>query len=81
MEGLRLQTPEEAATAVEELFGAVAGHPSPAKHRWHCGECGRWVRFATVRKVPPRGPDWYDEHDYTGECKTHGEVSVTWPET
>ena len=72
----RLMAPEElAAPSMFEEY-----YPDPKKHRWHCSQCGRWVPFATVRKVPPSGPDWIDEHEYTGECKTHGRVDVTWPE-
>jgi hypothetical protein len=77
VEGLRLLTPGEqtASTMFDEHIIS-----NPKKHRWHCSQCGRWVPFPTVRKVPPHGPDWYDEHVYTGECKTHGRVDVTWPE-
>ena len=73
-------TPEELATPVEELFGGDLLYPELKKHRWHCSKCGRWVPFPTVRKVPVSGPDWIDEHEYTGECRTHGRVDVVWPE-
>lgn len=82
MSGLRLFTEEEDAanTAAADPFAAELVHPNPRAHRWHCARCGRFVRFATVRKLPPR-PGEADEHEYRGTCPAHGEnVDIVWPE-
>jgi hypothetical protein len=78
--GFRLfeETPEQAAArATFEAEHIDVLYPAK-RHRWHCGQCGRFVPFAGVRKIPPHGPDWVDEHEYEGTCKTHGRVDVVW---
>lgn len=81
MSGFRLETPEEAdARLLFEPAGAEELlYPPVSRHRWHCSTCGRFVRQATVRKLPP-WPGEADEHDYRGVCPKHGEVDVVWPE-
>jgi len=59
-----------------ELHPAVLRPP----YRWHCGTCGRFVPFATVRKLPP-WPGEADEHEHTGVGSSCGKVDVVWGET
>lgn len=55
-------------------------HPPPHRHRWHCGQCGRFVPSATVRVIPHWEYGYGPEQDTRGVCRTHGEVDVVWPE-
>lgn len=74
----RLETEEEAAARAEAdaLFGEELIHSVP---RAHCGQCGRFVREASVRKLPAYR--WEDEDVWRGTCSEHGEdVDVVWPE-
>lgn len=79
--GLRLETAEEVAARAlfEPDNAAELLYPPASRHRWHCSTCGRFVRQATVRKLPP-WPGEADEHEYQGDCPKHGRVDVVWPE-
>jgi hypothetical protein len=77
MTGFRLMTEEEIAAAADNPFEKHL-HPDPAKYRYHCGTCGRYVPFATVQVIPHWEYGYGSEQTTLGVCKTHGEVDVTW---
>jgi hypothetical protein len=78
MTGFRLLFEDEDA-ANQAAAPANAERLLHPPQRWHCGQCGRFVPFAGVRKLPP-WPGEADEHEYQGTCKTHGQVDVVWGE-
>jgi hypothetical protein len=59
------------------VFDEVVPLPNPAKYRYHCIMCGRFVPFATVGVSYNR---WDGDRTDWGTCKTHGRVEVTWGE-
>lgn len=68
-------TPEE--LAAPSMFDEYP-LPNPAKYRYHCGRCGRYVPFATVRVIPHWEYGYGSEQTTLGRCKDHGEVDVVW---
>ena len=78
MTTLRLLEPTE---QLADLFGEPDPllHPPPSQHRWHCGRCGRFVRFSTVRHIPHWEYGYGAEQDDRGNCSTCGaDVDVVW---
>lgn len=76
MTGLRLLTDEEVAAYCEAPADELL-YPPAHRYRWHCTACGRFVRNATVRKLPAYR--WEDEDEWRGTCSVDGEnMDVTW---
>lgn len=68
------------STDVADLFGEPDPllHPPAHLYRYHCGQCGRFVPFATVEITPHWEYGYGSEQDTEGVCKTHGRVDVIW---
>lgn len=67
-------------TTLQDILGDAAWFDdhreiAPAKHRYHCTICGRFVPFETVTTDHNR---WDGDRTDTGKCRVHGAVEVTW---